>query len=201
MKSFLRKDKDYHEFISKIKNRIQSAQIKASVLVNQELILLYWEIADKIVEKQETAKWGTGFIAQMSNDLQKEFPDIKGFSLTNIKYIRQWYLFWGNKSKKANSLLAKTVKFKPEFAGKLNFYVFAVDGILKTEKDNSTIGILICKSKKKTVVEYSLKDIHKPIGISEYKISNILPDKLKTSLPAVEEIEAELGDIETEEAE
>ena len=87
----------------------------------------------------------------------------------------------------------KTVKFKPEFAGKLNFYISAVDGILKTEQDNPTIGILICKSKNDTVVEYALQDVHKPIGVSEYTITKHLPDELKSSLPSIEEIEAELG--------
>lgn len=75
----------------------------------------------------------------------------------------------------------KTAKFKPEFAGKLNFYISAVDGILKTEKDNPTIGILICKSKNDTVVEYALKDVHKPIGVSEYIIIRNLPDEFKSS--------------------
>ena len=87
----------------------------------------------------------------------------------------------------------KTIKFKPEFAGKLNFYVSAVDGILKTEMDNPTIGILICKSKNKTVVKYALKDVHKPIGVSEYIITQNLPDEFKSSLPSIDEIEAELG--------
>jgi predicted nuclease of restriction endonuclease-like (RecB) superfamily len=87
----------------------------------------------------------------------------------------------------------KTVKFKPEFAGKLNFYISAVDGILKTEQDSPTIGILICKSKNDTVVEYALRDINKPIGVSEYMITQSLPDDLKSSLPSIEEIEAELG--------
>jgi len=87
----------------------------------------------------------------------------------------------------------KTVKFKPEFAGKLNFYVSAVDGILKSEQDDTTIGILICKSKNDTVVEYSLKDVHKPIGVSEYIITKDLPDEFRYSLPSIEEIEAELS--------
>lgn len=87
----------------------------------------------------------------------------------------------------------KTVKFKPEFTGKLNFYISAVDGILKTEEDNPTIGLLICKSKNDTVVEYALRDVNKPIGVSEYLITQQLPDELKSSLPSIEEIEAELG--------
>ena len=90
----------------------------------------------------------------------------------------------------------KTVKFKPEFAGKLNFYISAVDGILKTEQDAPTIGILICKSKNDTVVEYALRDVNKPIGVSEYVITQQLPDELKSSLPSIEEIEAELGEFD-----
>jgi len=88
----------------------------------------------------------------------------------------------------------KAVKFKPEFAGKLNFYVSAVDGILKTAKDNPTVGMLICKSKNKTVVEYALKDINKPIGVSEYRITQNLPKELALSLPSIEAIEAELDE-------
>ena len=90
----------------------------------------------------------------------------------------------------------KSVKFKPEFAGKLNFYISAVDGILKSERDNPTVGILICKSKNNTVVEYALKDVHKPIGVSEYIIIKNLPDEFKSSLPSIEEIEAELSGME-----
>ena len=87
----------------------------------------------------------------------------------------------------------KTVKFKPEFAGKLNFYISAVDSLLKDPEDNPTIGILICKSKNDTVVEYALRDVHKPIGVSEYTITKHLPADLKSSLPSIEDIEAELG--------
>ncbi len=87
----------------------------------------------------------------------------------------------------------KTVKFKPEFARKLNFYIASVDALLKTKHDQPTIGILICKSKNDIVVEYTLRDMHKPMGVSEYTISRQLPDNLKASLPSIEEIEAQLG--------
>ncbi len=88
----------------------------------------------------------------------------------------------------------KTVKFKPEFAGKLNFYVTAVDREIRSQQDNPTIGILICKSKNDTVVEYALSTVDSPIGVSEYTITRTLPDELKSSLPSIEEIEAELGE-------
>ncbi len=333
------KTEDYLAFIQDIKQRIQGAQIKASVAVNQALLHLYWELAERIVAKQQDSAWGDGFLLQMSRDLQAEFPNMKGFSLRNLKYMRQWFQFWSVESAIGQQLVAqipwghnlviiskiktteqalfyvqktiqnnwsrvvlthqiesglylregkavtnfqatlpaphsdlarqmlkdpyhfdflmlkerhdeqelenaliehitrfllelgagfsylgrqyklevdgdeffidllfyhvrlhcyvvvelKTVKFKPEFAGKLNFYISAVDEILKTEQDNPTIGILICKSKKDTVVEYALRNINKPIGVSEYIITQNLPEELKSSLPSIEEIEAELG--------
>lgn len=332
------KTADYKEFIRDIKERIQTAQIKAAVAVNKELLRLYWDLAGRIVEKQKHAAWGDGFIVQMSIDLQDEFPEMKGFSVSNLKYMRQWYLYfeksqqvvdqimqipWGHniviitKIKNVDEAIfyvqktiqnnwsravlthhiesglfsregkaitnfqstlptpqsdlarqtlkdpykfdfltlrekhdekeledalinhvtkfllelgagfsyigrqyrleingdeyfidllfyhvrlhcyvvieLKTVKFKPEFAGKLNFYISAVDDILKTENDNPSIGILICKSKNDTVVEYALRDVHKPIGVSEYIITKNLPKEFQSSLPSIEEIEAELG--------
>ncbi|GAB63481.1 MAG: DUF1016 domain-containing protein [Candidatus Jettenia sp.] len=341
MKSNIIKTNDYKRFIQEIKQRIQSAQIKAAVAVNQGLLRLYWDLAERMVAKQKETAWGDDFIGQMSRDLQKEFPGMKGFSLSNLKYMRQWYLFfeksqqvvgqttqipWGHnitiitRCKNINEAIfyvqktiqnnwsravlthhiesnlysregkaitnfqttlpaphsdlahqtlkdpynfdflmlqqkhdekeledalinhvtrfllelgagfsyigrqfrlevdgdeffvdllfyhvrlhcyvvieLKASKFKPEFAGKLNFYISAVDGILKTEQDNPTIGILICKSKNNTVVEYALKDVHKPIGVSEYSITRSLPDEFKSSLPSIEEIEAELGGVD-----
>lgn len=334
------KTDDYKAFIHDIKQRVQSAQIKAAFTVNQALLQLYWDLAERMVEKQQTTAWGDGFLLQMSRDLQAEFPDMKGFSKRNLELMRQWYRFWSEQPAIAKQLVAqipwghnlviiskiknieeaafyvqktmqnnwsrvvlthqiesnlyqrqgkaisnfqatlptlqsdlaietlkdpylfdflsltekynekeletalvdhvtrfllelgagfsylgrqyklevsgdeffidllfyhvklhcyvvvelKTVKFKPEFAGQLNFYVSAVDGVLKSESDNATIGILICKSKNDTVVEYALKDIHKPIGVSEYLITQNLPDEFKSSLPSIAEIEAELND-------
>ena len=82
----------------------------------------------------------------------------------------------------------KTGEFKPEYAGQLNFYLSAVDDILKKPEDNPTIGLLLCKSKNNTVAEYSLKDVSKPIGISEYKLTGVLTDEFKTQLPSVEDL-------------
>jgi predicted nuclease of restriction endonuclease-like (RecB) superfamily len=333
------KTSEYRSFILEIKQRIQVSQIKAAIAVNQELLLLYWDLAERIVTKQQQATWGDGFLLQISKDLKTEFPEMKGFSKRNLEGMRQWYQFWVAESAIALQLVAqipwghnltivtkikdidealfyvqktiqnnwsrsvlihqiegrlyqregkaitnfetrlpepqsdlaqetlkdpynfdflmlrekhderelesalienvtrfllelgagfsylgrqyklevggdeffidllfyhvqlhcyfvielKAVKFKPEFAGKLGFYISAVDGILKTEQDSPTIGLLICKSKNDVVVEYTLRDIHKPIGVSEYMITQNLPDELKSSLPSIEEIEAELG--------
>lgn len=83
----------------------------------------------------------------------------------------------------------KTGEFKPEYAGQLNFYLSAVDGILKHPQDNPTIGLLLCKSKNNLVAEYSLKDMSKPIGVSEYRVTNSLPTELEKQLPSVEDIQ------------
>jgi predicted nuclease of restriction endonuclease-like (RecB) superfamily len=332
------KDKDYSVWLKELKNKVRMVQIKAAVRVNSELLQFYWTLGQDIVDKQKHARWGDGFLKQLSRDLSSEFPDMKGFSERNIKYVRQWFLFyntnnaigqqavaqltqipWGhnivivskckdtdealfyvqktiqnnwsrsilihhiesglfkragkaitnfeaalpapqsdlareilkdpynfdfltltekyNEREFENALIKditkfllelgmgfsymgeqfrlevagdeffidllfyhvklhcyvvvelKAAKFKPEFAGKLNFYVSAADEILKSAQDNPTIGMLICKSKNDTVVEYALKDIHKPIGVSEYIITKNLPDKFKSSLPSIEDIE------------
>lgn len=352
---------DYSAFLKDVKRRIQLAQIKAAVRVNQELLTLYWELGEQIIEKQSEAKWGDGFLEQMSRDLLDEFPDLKGLSKRNLELMRQWVSFWNPIGQQAVAPIAKQVasqldsnefvrqlvaqipwwhnvliiqkisdipealfyvrktiennwsravlthqiesglyqrdgkaitnfeatlpapqsdlaiqtlkdpynfdflmlrerhdekeledaltdhltrfllelgagfsflgrqyrlevggdeffidllfyhvrlhcyvvvelktdKFKPEFAGKLNFYISAVDGELKGGQDNPTLGILICKSKNDTVVEYSLKDVHKPIGVSEYQITQNLPDELKSSLPSIAQIEAEVGCFQT----
>ena len=87
----------------------------------------------------------------------------------------------------------KAGEFRPEYAGQLNFYLSAVDGLLKSEEDNPTIGLLLCKTKNDLVAEYSLKDVSKPIGVSEYRVTGILPEELRDQLPSVEDIQNRIG--------
>lgn len=87
----------------------------------------------------------------------------------------------------------KTTEFKPEYAGKLNFYLSAVDKYIKNEFDNPTFGILLCKDKKKVTAELALKDVNKPIGVSEYKILSEIPEYLENTLPSIEDIEKRLN--------
>lgn len=86
----------------------------------------------------------------------------------------------------------KTEKFMLEFAGQLNFYVTAVNKQIKTNTDNQTIGILICKDKYNVVAEYSLENISQSIGIAEYELTKVLSKELESNLPTVHEIEEEL---------
>ena len=91
--------------------------------------------------------------------------------------------------------------FKPEYAGKMNFYCSAVDAQLRHAGDAPTIGLILCQTKDRILAEYSLKDIHKPIGVADYELTRALPAELASSLPSIETIEAELSvDLETEDA-
>jgi predicted nuclease of restriction endonuclease-like (RecB) superfamily len=334
------KTADFYSWINQLKSRIHSAQTKAALTLNSQMIELYWEIGKDISERQENANWGSKFIDQTAIELKTEFPNIKGFSRRNLYAIRQWYKFysekyefvpqsvaqipWGHnrliitkikdvseaefycneiikngwdrdtleiqienglfekkgeaitnfqetlpsqQSKLATEALKdpynfdfiglhddaleraiedelvknitkfllelgkgfaflgkqykievsetdyfidllfyhldlrcyvvielKAGKFKPEFAGKLNFYLSAVDSQLKRPEDNKTIGILLCKKKDRIEAEYALRDINKPMGISEYRLTDAIPENLKTKLPSIEELETKLSE-------
>ncbi|ABQ27751.1 PDDEXK nuclease domain-containing protein [Geotalea uraniireducens] len=92
----------------------------------------------------------------------------------------------------------KATSFKPEYAGKLNFYLSAVDATMRHESDNPSIGLILCKDRKGLIAEYALKDILKPVGVSEYQLVAAIPENLKGSLPTIEELEAEFSDSSEE---
>jgi len=98
-------------------------------------------------------------------------------------------LFYNTKLRCYVVIELKNMEFKPEYAGKLNFYLSAIDDILKHETDNPSIGIMLCKTKDRLTAEYALKDINKPIGVSEYKLSDFVPAELVNTLPSAEDIE------------
>jgi predicted nuclease of restriction endonuclease-like (RecB) superfamily len=105
-------------------------------------------------------------------------------------------LFYHTKLKCYVVIELKNTKFIPEYAGKLNFYLSAVDSLIKQDDDKPTIGILLCRDKNNFETEFALRDINKPMGVSEFQLTEILPDNLKSSLPSIEEIENELKKIE-----
>ncbi|MBY0551068.1 MAG: PDDEXK nuclease domain-containing protein [Candidatus Obscuribacterales bacterium] len=88
----------------------------------------------------------------------------------------------------------KATAFKPEYAGKMNFYLSAVDDLLRHPDDKPSIGLILCKDKNRVIAEYALRDTHKSIGIAEYITTESLPDALKISLPTIEQIEQELSE-------
>lgn len=362
----------YNELLVQLKQQIRSVQAKAAMAVNTSLINLYWNTGKMIAENQALFEGRNNYVAQLEKDLKAEFPDIKGFSRSNLFYMRKFYQFysgeisvqqlvglnenntteisvqqlvapnpensvqqvvgltiglfsvpWGhhvviiNKIKQLaeaqfyiqqtiennwsrailtlqieqnlfarqgkaitnfnqtlpeqQALMAtqilkdpynfgfltlepkmqeldierqltqhitkfllelgkgfafigrqyplhvgdkdyrldllfyhirlrcfvvidlKVVEFQPEFAGKMNFYLSVVDEQIKTADDQPTIGIILCKNKNKLEVEYALKGMSQPIGVSEFEVTQALPAELKSTLPTVEEFENELN--------
>lgn len=101
-------------------------------------------------------------------------------------------LFYNVKLRSYIVVELKNAPFKPEFVGKLNFYLSSVDDLLCGEHDNSSIGLLLCKTKNNVVAEYSLRDVEKPIGVSEYRLADVLPEGFADLLPSAEDIEKRL---------
>jgi predicted nuclease of restriction endonuclease-like (RecB) superfamily len=328
----------YPEFLRDLKQRIRQAQVKAMLAVNRELVLLYWQIGRDMLERQEKDGWGTKIVDRLAKDLQLEFPEVKGFSPRNLRYMKTfaevwpdgeigqqvaaklpwfhncvlldkvknreellWYIDqtiangWSRnvlvmqiesglyrRQGKAQTNFARTLPapqsdlatqilkdpynfdfltlsneahekdietalvehirkfllelgvgfafvgsqyplevggqdfridllfyhlklrcfliidlkaraFQPEDAGKMNFYLSAADDLLRHSDDQPTIGLILCKSKNGIVAEYALRDISKPLGVSEFRYLEQLPDNLKGTLPTIEELEAELA--------
>lgn len=197
---------NFGDWISTIKTKIHEARRKVALSINSQLIELYWEIGRELQDKLEKAAWGSNLIEQVADELRIEFPDMKGFSRRNLFAIRQWYRFysvhfqfvpqfvaqipWGH-----NRLIITKIKdiSEAEYIGKLNFYLSAVDSQLKMPEDNPSIGILLCKGKNKIEVEYSLRDVKKPMGVSEYMLNAYIPDDVKSKLPSIEQLERSLN--------
>jgi len=144
------------------------------------------EIEDELVANiaKTIMELGTGF-AFYGNQYRIEVSD------------KDYYidlLFYNTKLRCFVVIELKNTAFKPEYAGKLNFYLSAIDDTMKHESDNPTIGILLCKTRDRLTAEYALKDIHKPIGISEYKLSDFVPEELIDTLPSAEDIEKRIKD-------
>jgi len=323
----------YDDFLHNLKERIRTAQVRAALAVNRELVLLYWQIGREILERQQREGWGTKVVEKLSIDLRREFPEMKGFSRSNLMYMRSfaeayedgeiiqrsvgqlpwrhnialldklkslkmrlWYgekaiengwsrdvlvyqiesklferqggaitnfertlpkpqsdfaqqlikdpyhldflslgenaqereleqglvthirdfllelgvgfsfvgsqhhlevdgedyyldlLFYHLKLRCFIVIDLKMGEFQPEFTGKMNFYVSAVDDLLRHVDDQATIGIILCKSKSKTKAEYALRNLNTPIAVSTHR----LPQQLQESLPSVEQLEMKL---------
>ncbi len=379
-------DKEYKEWIVELKQRIRSAQLKASIVVNEEMIRLYWDIGKSIAEKQKSFGWGSKVVEMAAADLKREMPDTNGFSRTNLFEMRKFYLFYadstivhqlggliqneqekvdneivqqvggqleikiendsdllvhqaggqlenesiltkipwrhhvvilnkcskineaefyikqtiqnnwsrnilelqiasklierqgkaqnnfkltlpkfqsdlanetlkdpfkfdfltlesnvqelelerkltenimlfllelgkgfafvgrqyplkiGSKERKIDLLFyhlkmhcyvvidLKTGEFEPEHAGKMNYYLSAVDDLLKTDIDQPSIGLILCKTKETIDVEYALRDVNKPLGISTFTF-NELPDNFRNNMPTVQELENEINNL------
>jgi len=343
--NMLMNSQEYLQIVGDIKSKIKRSQHKAMVAANSELISLYWSIGRVL---NEHSAWGNKFIENLSQDIKLDFPNARGYSVRNLKYMmrffkeypdlefvqsviaqipwthnlalmekvlgnteRLWYLeqtltngwtrdwlvtqidnglyerqtlvektsnFQERLDVPLGNLAEQTLKdpyifdfvdyrdgmiereverelvsnitklllelgagfafvgnqyhievenedfyidllfyhlklrcfivvelksgdFRPEYTGKLNFYISAIDDLLKQECDNPTIGLLLCKNKRGMIAEYALRDIEKPIGISEYKLFDKLPKEYEDVLPSAEDIERRIGmQIENDDA-
>ncbi len=157
----------YGGWLAELKARIHTAQQRATLSVNRELVLLYWQIGRDILIRQAEQGWGAKVIDRLAHDLHTDFPEMKGFSSRNLKYMRSFAEAWP----------------ESEF----------VQGVLAQLPWYHHLALLLCKSKNKVVAEYALRDSSKPIGIAEYQLVEALPEELRTSLPSIEQIERELG--------
>ncbi|MGH2487765.1 MAG: PDDEXK nuclease domain-containing protein [Ktedonobacterales bacterium] len=332
----------YAEFLGQLKQRIRAAQVRAALSVNRELVSLYWQIGREILQRQEREGWGAKVIDRLARDLRSAFPEMKGFSARNLKYMRafaaaypdesivqaapaqitwyhnttlldrvkgeaerEWYalaavehgwsrdvmvhqihsdlyhrqgravtnfdrtlpapdsdlarqilkdpytfdfltlgtdaherdlergllqhlrdfllelgvgfafvgsqyhlevggedfyldlLFYHLRLRRYVVIDLKIGAFKPEFAGKINFYLAAADDLLRHPDDQPTIGIILCKTQNRTIAEYALRDLHAPLGVASY-LTEALLEALKGSLPEIEELEATLADADEE---
>ena len=110
-------DGDYADWIAELKHRYRSAQVKASVRVNSEKLLFNWELGRDLVQKKAEERWGAGVVEQVSLDLQREFPNAEGFSVRNIWYMKQWYLFYNQGDTKLHQAGAEFKRLKLHQAG------------------------------------------------------------------------------------
>jgi hypothetical protein len=190
---------DYAVWLTGLKDRISTARNRAVLYVNQELIRLYHQIGTEILERQTRQGWGAKVIDRLAADLRDAFPDMKGFSSSNLKYMRFFAQTCPNLQigqQPADQLPwfhLKAIAFKPDHAGQLNFYLAAVDAQIKAPDDMPTIGLLLYKTKNRLVAEYALSGIEKPMGVAEYRLVRALPEPLDTALPTIEQIEQELS--------
>ena len=156
---------------------------------NFDFLGLQEDVLEKVIE-DELTKHITKFLLELG----------KGFAFIGRQYKIEIsetdyfidMLFYHLELRSYVVIELKSGKFKPEYTGKLNFYLSAIDSQLKKEFDNPTIGILLCKSKDKIEAEYALRDINKPVGISEYRLTEAIPENIKYKLPTIEELENEL---------
>ncbi|MBP6733465.1 MAG: DUF1016 family protein [Chromatiaceae bacterium] len=172
---------DYQDWLNTLKHRVQSARLRMALATNRELIQFYWELGTQIAEKQAQSQWGDKLIPQLSADLQKAFPDLKGLSASNLKYCLRFYQFYAG---------AAVVPFGQQPVDQIpwghNILIFTK---CSSDYDQPTIALLLCRDKNNIEVEFALRDMNNPMGVSEYTLVETLPDNLKGALPTVVEIE------------
>jgi predicted nuclease of restriction endonuclease-like (RecB) superfamily len=184
---------DYKETLSEIKRRIQEERLRVVLAANSAMILLYWDIGRMILERQNRAGWGAKVIDRLAKDLRDAFPDMRGFSPRNLKYMRAFAA-----ARPEPEIVQRVIAQLP-WRQNIALIERLADDFLRHPDDKPTIGLLLCRSKNRIVVEYALRNLRRPIGVAQWETSIVkaLPKEFKGILPTVEEIEAELSGEET----
>ncbi|MDR2085174.1 MAG: DUF1016 N-terminal domain-containing protein [Bacteroidales bacterium] len=116
MTTDLTKESNFKQWFCELKLRIRESQIKAAIKVNSELLHLYWDLGRDIITREMDAVWGSGFYSRLSKELKNEFPDMQGFSVTNLNYCKRFYQFYTNYSELQQQI---TEKFYPQAEGRI----------------------------------------------------------------------------------
>lgn len=193
---------NYAMALAEIKERVRRAQYAALKSVNKQLVGLYWDIGRIIVERQAAEGWGRSVVETLAGDLQREFPGVSGFSAQNLWYMRQFYAEYHD-NEKLRPLVGEiawthnlVIMSKCKDSLEREFYLLMTHkfGWSKEEGENPSIGIILCKEKNRTIVEYALMPTDKPIGVATYQIVKQLPKALRGQLPSPEQIARILED-------
>ena len=185
----------YKDWIEELSKRYKGSQIKAASSVNREMLMFYWSLGRDIVQMDAENVYGSGFYEKLSSDLSNSIPDSKGFAPRNIRYMKRLFQFNAKIYEIMPQVVAKLPQAitEPEENRQLITYVSAVDGLLKTENDQPTVGLLLCKTKDNVLAHYATNAVKVPVSISEYQISHLLNEDYRNTLPSIEALERELS--------
>lgn len=189
----------YAAVLGEIKKRIRAERLRIVMTANAAMVLLYWDIGKAILERQQREGWGAKVIDRLSADLREAFPDMRGLSPRNLKYMRSLAAAWSDRQIVQEVLAQITwyhnIALLEKVADPQVRLWYARKGREVGWSRDFYLDLLLCKSKDRLVVEYALRGFQKPIGVAEWetRLVESLPEELKGSLPTVEEIEAELA--------
>lgn len=199
----------YAATLEEIKQHLQQARVRAVLTANAVVIAAYWQTGQIILHRQQERGWGAKVIDRLAADLRAAFPGMAGLSprnLLSMKLLAQAFpegeiakqpvsQFYHLKLRRYVVVELKARPFTPADVGQINLYLAAVDDLLRHPDDQPTIGLLLCKSKQRLVVEYALRGLDQSIAVATWQttLTHTLPREFRGSLPTIREIEAELA--------
>ena len=184
----------YAALLRKIKQRVLIAQQRVIYAANEEMLRMYWDVGEMLQQSQDADGWGKKTLQRLAVDLKNDYSEIKGFTVRNMQYMVQsitnhWTTRYLQEAIKLDDY-GKHGALANNFTEPLP--VPEADDVKSMLKDPYIFDMLTFKSKDRIKAEYALRDIQKPIGISDYELGQALPKDFRGSLPTIEEIEKEL---------